>query len=213
MRTIVYVDALNLFYGALKGTSYKWLDLHQLFTKVLPAECDIRCIKYFTTKVSGGPADPSKPQRQESYLRALAKSTPNLEIYFGHFLRHPVRLPLVRPIGGRRMAEVVKTEEKGSDVNLAVHLVNDCWRDVYDCAVVVTNDSDIAEGIRLVKQNPNKKIGLVSTIVTAVSGRRKVSGELRQHADIFRRIRPTALRDCQLPNPIPGTNIHKPLQW
>lgn len=213
MRTIVYVDALNLFYGALKGTSYKWLDLHRLFTKVLPAECDIRCIKYFTTRVSGEPADPSKPQRQESYLRALKKSTPNLEIYYGHFLRHRVRLPLAKQVGIQRMANVIKTEEKGSDVNLAAHLVNDCWLNAYDCAVVVTNDSDVAEAIRLVKQRPNKKIGLVSTIVTAVSGRRKVSWELRQHADIFRRIRQSALRQCQLPESIPGTNIHKPPQW
>ena len=27
MRTVVYVDGFNLYYGALKGTSWKWLDL------------------------------------------------------------------------------------------------------------------------------------------------------------------------------------------
>lgn len=49
------------------------------------------------------------------------------------------------------MVDIIKTEEKGSDVNLAVHLLNDGWLDAYDCAVVVSNDSDLAEAMRLVK--------------------------------------------------------------
>ena len=40
---------------------------------------------------------------------------------------------------------MIRTEEKGSDVNLAVHLLNDGWMNACDCAVVFTNDSDIAE--------------------------------------------------------------------
>ena len=35
MRTFVYVDGFNLYYGALKGTPWKWLDLPALFAKVL----------------------------------------------------------------------------------------------------------------------------------------------------------------------------------
>ena len=31
MRTRVYVDAFNLYYGALRGTPYKWLDLDALY--------------------------------------------------------------------------------------------------------------------------------------------------------------------------------------
>jgi uncharacterized LabA/DUF88 family protein len=47
--------------------------------------------------------------------------------------------------------EVWKNEEKGSDVNLALHLLNDAWQDAFDCAVVVSNDSDLAEALRMVK--------------------------------------------------------------
>jgi uncharacterized LabA/DUF88 family protein len=57
---------------------------------------------------------------------------------------------------------VIKTEEKGSDVNLAVHLLNDGWLDAYDCAVVVSNDSDIAEAMRLVRHHHGKRIGLIT---------------------------------------------------
>ena len=162
MRTFVYVDGFNLYYGALMGTPWKWLDLPALLAKVLQPHHDILTVKYFTARVSGTPADPSKPQRQDVYLRALRRYRPEVEVYFGHFLSHKVRAPLAQPAGDQRTVEVIRTEEKGSDVNLAVHLINDGWLDAYDCAVVVSNDSDIAEAMRLVRQHQGKRIGLVT---------------------------------------------------
>ena len=73
MRTFVYVDGFNLYYGALRGTPWKWLDLTALFTKVLQPHHDILKVKYFTARVSGTPADQSKPQRQDVCLRALLR--------------------------------------------------------------------------------------------------------------------------------------------
>ena len=208
MRTYVYVDGFNLYYGALKGSPWKWLDLFALFQRMLQQHHQILAIKYFTARVSVTPSDPSKPQRQDVYLHALQHYRPEVEIYFGHFLSHKVRMPLAAPAAGRRLVEVVKTEEKASDVNLAVHLLNDCWLDAYDCAVVVTNDSDIAEAMRLVKQHHRKRIGL------ATPGNRAPSRELKAHADFSIRIRSgRVLRQSQLPNPIPGTTIHKPRGW
>lgn len=64
MGTFVYVDGFNLYYRALKGTPWKWLDLVVLFERVLEQHHDIRAIKYFTARVSETPADQSKPQRQ-----------------------------------------------------------------------------------------------------------------------------------------------------
>ena len=207
MRTIVYVDGFNLYYGALKRTRYKWLDLHALFQSVLQSHHDIQQIKYFTTRVSSTPNDPSKDQRQDSYLRALKHYRPHIQMFFGHFLRNSKRMPLEQPIGNRQLVRVIKTEEKGSDVNLAVHLLNDSWLDAYECAVVVTNDSDIAEALRMSKQRPGKLVGLVNP----QSGR--ASRQLTQHADFVRTIFPRALAQSQLPDPIPGTSIHKPAQW
>lgn len=103
--------------------------------------------------------------------------------------------------------EVIRTEEKGSDVNLAVHLLNDGWLNVYDCAVVVSNDSDLAEAMRLVREQRGKRIGLVTP------GTGKPSHQLRMYADFARHIRPNGLRKSQLPDPIPGTNIRKPATW
>ena len=207
MRTFIYVDGFNLYYGALRDSPWRWLDPVALFGKVLQPRHDIVAVKYFTARVSGTPGDPSKPQRQDAWLRAVQHFRPEVEVYFGHFLSHTVRMPLARPAGTRRTVEVIRTEEKGSDVNLAVHLLNDGWLDRYDCAVVVSNDSDIAEAMRLVSQHRAKRIGLVTP------GTRAPSRQLLAHADFARRIRTGALRRSQLPDPIPGTNIRKPANW
>ena len=51
---------------------------------------------------------------------------------------------------------VIRTEEKGTDVNLAVNLLNDMWLDKYDCAVIISNDSDLAEAMCLVRKHSEK---------------------------------------------------------
>jgi hypothetical protein len=105
-------------------------------------------IKYFTAKGLPRPSDPDQPTRQETYLRAL-RTTPNLEIHYGHFLTHPVRLPLVHPRPGQDpFVEVFKTEEKGSDVNLATHLLHDAYQHRFECAIVVSGDSDLVEPVQ-----------------------------------------------------------------
>ncbi|MBI5120363.1 MAG: NYN domain-containing protein [Rhodospirillales bacterium] len=207
MRTYVYVDGFNLYYRALKGTTCKWIDLPALFKAVLHPQHQILAVKYFTARVNATPADPSKPQRQDVYLRALQAYRAEVEIHFGHFLSHTVKAPLANPGSGPKYAEIIKTEEKGSDVNLAVHLLNDAWQDKYDCAIVVSNDSDIAESMRLVKAHCQKRVGLLTP------GSSHPSRQLLAHSDFSRHIRISALQSSQLPDPIPGTKIRKPTGW
>ena len=198
----------NLYYGAVKGTAYKWLDLKTLFLRILKPKHQILSIKYFTALVSGTDRDPQKPIRQKTYLRALQKYIPEIEIYYGHFLSNPIRAPLVTPTEGQHFADVIKTEEKGSDVNLAVHLLNDAWLNSYDCAVIVSNDSDLAESMHLVKTQHDKMLGLITPGKNRVTSR-----QLLNHASFARYIRDSALISSQLPDPIPGTRIHKPNTW
>jgi len=207
LRTYVYVDGFNLYYGCLKDSPYKWLDLKQLFTHLLKPNHQILRIKYFTAMVSSLPNDPQKAARQEVYLRALRTYIPEIEVYLGHFLSNPVLAPLTNPRGRERYAKVVRTVEKGSDVNLAVHLLNDAWLDEYDCAVVVSNDSDLAESMRLVKSR-SKMLGLITP------GKRRTSRQLRSYAMFIKSIRSgRVLGASQLPDLIPGTRLHKPAVW
>ena len=206
MRTYVYIDGFNLYYRALKGTPYKWLNLKALFIQLLNPQNKIKAIKYFTALVSGK-IDPNQPLRQKTYLRAIQKFIPEISIYYGHFLSHVVSAPLANPTSNQRFADIIKTEEKGSDVNLAVHLLNDSWLNRYDCAVIVSNDSDLAESLRFVKEQHRKVIGLITP------GRGHPSKELMKYADFVKRIRKGVLAKSQLPDPIPGTSIRKPKTW
>jgi len=208
MRTIVYVDGFNLYYGALRGTPFKWLDLPLLFKKILHPRHQIQKVRYFTAKISTQPDNLLKPRRQEIYLRALKVYRLNVEVHLGHFLTHEVRMPLAHPIKKQKMARVIKTEEKGSDVNLASYLLTDIWRKVCECAVVVTNDSDIAGALDLAKQYNEICIGLITP-----AAKRHPSWQLKKHADFVKRIRAGSLERSQLPNPIPNTTIYKPDRW
>ena len=208
MRTYVYVDGFNLYYGSLKGTPWRWLDLVALFQEILQPHHDIVAVKCFTARVSATPRDPSKPMRQNAYLRALTTHRPEVELIFGHFLTHTVPMPRAPATANVQKVNVIKTEEKGSDVKLAVHLLNDAWLDLYDCAVVASNDSDLAEAMRLVKHHhPAKRIGLITP------GKRRPSRQLSMHADFMKPVRTSALQNSQLPDPVPGTRLCKPATW
>jgi uncharacterized LabA/DUF88 family protein len=206
-RTIVYVDGFNFYYGAVRGTRWKWLDPVALFRNVLGPQNSLVRLKYFTARVRPSPSDPNVNVRQDAYLRALQAYCPLVELYFGHFLRHRVIMEHANP--PPPSVEVYKNEEKGSDVNLALHVLNDAWQNTYDCAVVVSNDSDLSESLRLVKAQHRKLIG----VVTPGAPARRTSFQLSQHADFVKPIRTWMLRASQLPDPIPNTTIRKPVNW
>ena len=161
LRTYVYIDACNLYYGCLKGTPFRWLDLDHLCRLLLPNH-DIARIKYFTARVSARPGDPDQPIRQAIYLRALA-TLPHLDVHYGHFLSHHVGMPLAdRSDPTVQYARVVKTEEKGSDVNLATHLVHDAHCGVFEQAVLITNGPDLATPVSLVRQTLGRPVGILN---------------------------------------------------
>jgi uncharacterized LabA/DUF88 family protein len=115
--------------------------------------------KYFTAaiKVRKGD-DPDRPSRQQIYLRALRTVT-DLEIIEGAFLKHKVSMKLANKDG---YALVIKNEEKGTDVNIASHLVNDAHREHFERAVVISNDSDLVTPIRMVTQEINLPVTVIS---------------------------------------------------
>ena len=157
MKTFVYVDGFNLYYRALKRTPYKWLNIDALCRHLLP-KAHVDAIKYYIARVTARPHDPDQPTRQNIYLRALS-TIRHLEIVEGAFLSKPASLPLASD--PTTFATVIKTEEKGSDVNLATHLVNDGHLGRYQQAVVITNDSDLAEPIRIVRDDLKLPVGIL----------------------------------------------------
>ncbi len=188
----------------MKYSNFKWLDFKALFQKILSPQNEILKIKYFTAHVSGK-YDQDKPIRQNIYLNALQKYIPEIEIIKGHFQTHEVKMPTAK--NPRKKVKVLKTEEKCTDVSLAVHLVNDGWKGLYECAVVLSNDGDLLEALRIV----HDELGLCVGLVTPRKAR--ISKSLLKYAKFQKRIGNNLLRNSQLPNPIPNINIYKPSSW
>lgn len=217
MKTIVYIDGFNLYYRALRGTPHKWLDVEALSRAVLPASAAVDRVNYYTAHVSGR-VDPGAPARQHAYLRAL-RTLPLVQLHFGNFLASKKWAGLVQPPDFRppyttppgtvlTVASVWKTEEKGSDVNLGVHLVRDAALKAMDQAAVLTNDTDLVEPLRICTQ----EFGVPVTLLTPVQ---KPATSLVQVSSSVRHIQPY-VGPCQLPNPINAPNgkvITKPNGW
>lgn len=213
MRTTVYIDGHNLYHGCFgkdKEPSYKWLDLFEFCQQIIGPKYNVDAIKYFTAIVQNRPNDPHASLRQMTYFRAMEHSYPDsFELIYGNFTSNPKRMPLANPPpNSPKTVEVIKTEEKGTDVNLSVHLLNDAWLDKYDCGVVVSNDADMAEAMRLVRAHQGKVIGLINPIYKS-----KPLKKLADQADFFRNVRLGNLKRSQLPPKIPGTKIQKPKSW
>lgn len=208
MRTNVYVDGFNLYYRSLKGTAYKWLDLAGLAKVLLPSHHQLNKIRYFTARVSARPTDAGAQERQVVYLRAL-RSIPGLTIHYGNFLSKPKKLPLVDGNGQvtNRFKVVMVTEEKGSDVNLASYLLLDAFRDDYDAALVVSNDSDLITPIEIAMHEFGKRI------IVAITDPEAPRSALP--ASAYRRIREGNLSASQLAAVISDGNreIRKPASW
>jgi hypothetical protein len=217
MRTVVYIDGFNLYYRALKGTRHKWLDIVALSRAALPSTCNVIRVNYYTARVSGR-TNPDSPKRQHAYLRALA-TLPEVAVHYGNFMMSNkwaglvqppnFKPPFVLPAGAApNVAHVWKIEEKGSDVNLGVHLVRDACMGAFDLAAVLTNDTDLLEPIRIVRQELNLPV----TLLTPVG---RPAASLARAASEVRHIKPY-LGPCQFPDPILVADkpaIVKPAGW
>ena len=209
MVTNVYIDGFNFYYGCMRGTPYRWLNLEAFCAKLLPKD-DINRIRYFTAMVSARPGDPDAPLRQKTYLRALA-TLPRISIHLGHFLSNPVWMRLAKPsAAGPKRVQVIKTEEKGSDVNLASLLLMDGFKRDCDTVVIVSNDSDLREPVRIAR----RELGLTVGVVNPHPPRFK-SLELSAHAHFFKQVRTSALAACQFPPVLTDAkgSFHKPDSW
>ena len=211
MKVGVYIDGFNLYYGALKGRPHKWLDLQKFSESLLRAEDGERLVtvKYCTAKSDG-----QAGERQQVYLRALAANCPKVQIIYGYYLK---KTKFLKPVDNQRFGddpiEVHAPEEKGSDVNLAVYMLDDIWRDRIDRAIIVSNDGDLRDAIKLARhrfKDLRTKVGIAAPLLN----NRTLSRVLKDASDFRRNIEEQrCLTECQLPYRIEGTNISRPNRW
>ena len=226
MRCWVYVDGFNFYHGAAKRTRVKWIDLLALCRKLRPDD-EIERIKFFTALVERRTEDPLQRQRQRTYWRAL-DTLGCVERIEGHFTRGGKWLPLessVQDLEEReklgenvvrikpQMVRVMRSEEKGSDVNLAVHLIHDAHLAdsirTFEVALVLSTDADLAEAVRLVVQEVGKPVHVCRPHPSART--RLLDGVATSVFDL----KTSFLRDSQFPDTLTDARgtFSKPQGW
>jgi uncharacterized LabA/DUF88 family protein len=203
-RLIAYVDGFNLYFGLREAgwQRFLWLDIEQLFQSLLKSGQTLVRVNYFTARVSGTPSDPDKPHRQNTYLEALQAHT-GVVIRCGHYLekeRTCLRC-------SNRWAD---HEEKGTDVNIAVQMLLDAFRDELDTALLISADSDLAGPVEAIQVEwPRKRV-----VVAFPPNRYSVQLEKRANASFH--ISRAKISGSQLPDPVvkaDGYRLHRPLTW
>lgn len=220
MRLNIYIDGFNLYYSLLKKRPHlKWVNPKLLAEQVLkPTNRKIN-VRYYTADVSGR-IDPTAPSRQKTYLNAIA-TVPEITVHKGSFLTkksfarmvHPPnfypKLDDQLPKPWPDTVEIYKPEEKGSDVNLACHLLRDAFQGNFDVAAVLSNDSDLAESIRIATQEFGRIVGILTPVPVP-------NKQLCKEARFTRQVKLKHLIKTQFPDTIKdskGKQIIKPTEW
>lgn len=218
MRTIVYIDGYNLYYGLLRKSKLKWLDIVTLFEKhVLDKLAEVIEVRYYTAPVLGRMSDDAEsPKRQRQYLQALRKLHPKkLVIVEGKILATKPHQRLVKSIPEAPHLETVQVydfNEKKTDVNLASDLITGAWTQAYDQAVICSNDSDLEGALSAVKtHHPSLRIGVFAPIASV--DHRHISNDLAKNSDWKKTLSIVHIESSQLPESIPNSNLRKPTSW
>jgi len=204
-RAIVYIDGFNLYFGTLAQSPYRWLDLDR-FARFLRPSDDVRKIKYFTAMVVG----PTQPN-QEAYLKALS-TRPSVEVILGNFKKKTVECSNARCPGRPRNIRRFKTlEEKRTDVNIALHMLDDMYQGNCERLVLISGDSDLVPAIDLVLDRMPTAKGSVYIPVPINSTQgdrdRSYKRELRNVATSDRKLPNQLLKHRLLPDPVILPNL------
>lgn len=216
-RVIFYVDGFNLYYRALRKPELKWLNVQALAEALFPDD-ELLIVKYFTATIKPSRIDPRKHIRQQVYFRAL-NTLPKVQLIYGNYVSRRASMPLYDEwaMGTKKLVCVARQDEKGTDVNLATHLIRDAFVGAFDVAAVVTSDSDLAEPFRIVSEELNLPLVLVHPYVA--DGRRELrepAKKLRSFTGVgIKKVREGLLSSCQFAERLKDRHgeITRPFEW
>jgi uncharacterized LabA/DUF88 family protein len=200
-RVSIYIDGFNVYHAIDKHQNYhkyKWLNYHDLAHRYMGGHDTLVCVKYFTAYA---PWDAHKQARHMEYVRAL--ESVGVNVILGKFKK---KTPKCRKCGQHYNTH----EEKLTDVNIAIHMVNDAQNDRFDHAVIVSGDTDIVPAIEMVKNLfPEKEVHAVIPI-----GRK--SEEMKNACHFNYKMSEAQLAACQFPPTVTcadGTIVSRPATW
>lgn len=223
LRTLVYVDGFNLYFGCLRGASdCRWLDVEALVTFICRAQnpkAEVVGVKYFSAMIDPklSPRGVDSVIAQRDYWLALkAHSTCLTIIEGGYFIVSGNYHRNQKPINLTQRVEVLRPEEKQTDVNIGLHMLADATDGLCEQQILFTNDSDCAPVLSMIRErHPDMMLGVVAPVLENGKSRRS-SVELRKSSNWTRQtIDRVALEASQLPDSVKSSkrNIRKPEHW
>jgi uncharacterized LabA/DUF88 family protein len=145
-RCTVYIDGFNWYYAIFKRRpEWKWLNIQSFFDEIRPDE-EVCAIKMFSAYVEPEAQSSAARDRQKAYFAALC-GIQRVKIVLGKYQQREVTC---RASCGMKY---LAPEEKKTDVNIAVHILNDVVKGLTDSIAVVSGDSDLEPAIFWVKEN------------------------------------------------------------
>lgn len=211
-RVNVYIDGFNLYHSALqkrishdkKGQQqyrwpqFRWLDLKKLADRFIdPTKEKINKVYYFSAVALWLP---NKAQKHKDYISALRSV--GVEIILGQFKVKDRKCPLCSK-------NFISHEEKKTDINIAVKLLEDAFVDDFDSALIVSGDSDLIPAVETMKKMfPMKRVGLVLPPY-------QKGIDLISRIDYVKKITSDDLKTSLLPSNITfaGNQIKAPQDW
>lgn len=225
MQTTLYIDGYNLYYGVLRNTPYKWLDVVKLFTRICQQQdpsFQVHKVKFFTApiKIRLATHGEASQKSQRDYHRALTKLYPDqVEIIEGFFSLSEGWHPVYKtPIDRSDTIRAWKLEEKQTDVNIALAMYRDAIKGDTEQCVIVSNDSDLTPALQAIWEDCNTvKMGAIMPILQQGE---KAKRPPNQGISIFANwtrghVLESELQAAQLPEKIPTRKkpILKPKYW
>lgn len=230
-RVSVFIDGFNFYYGAYVAgpmkvhPRYKWMNpvkLGEVICRELGIGGRIVQVHYCTSKSKPSASDPGQVTRQQFFLRAL-DGLPEVEITYGQH-RDREKSGMSKTSG--KVERFIVREEKGTDVNLAVRLVRDAALDLFDTAIIVSNDSDLKAGLVAARDDFKREVMVVSPHFNGSTGRTKKDYVFVRPASVVNDLQgastrscvmnPKWLEECRLPNPTvdnDGKLVYCPKEW
>lgn len=218
---------------------WRWLDVRTLVARAIFTQSEwpkatLLHVTYCTARVSGA-GNPSASHDQDVYLRALEASGSTDRITFGQFVSRVATSPLAtvgprgKPVISRPswplmiqdasgadvldplvMASVVRREEKGTDVNVASHLLIDVLTREVDAIVIVTNDSDLAFPVSFARNSV--PVGVINPTPRPSAGKLTGNPQDGVGSHWWHRFTPEDYRTNQMPARL-SPQIAKPALW
>lgn len=219
----MYIDGFNLYFGLLKAhPECRWLDI-EAFVKHLVNEnepsANVISIKYFTARIKRrlSPRGADSQKAQNTYLQAIRTHSPIIEIIEGKYFIVPgCYFEDNKPIDFGRKHQVLRPEEKRTDVNIALHMLADATDQKCEQQVLLSNDSDCAPILEMInKRHPDISLGVIPPI-EATDTERKGSKDISAAANWVREpIQKSLLLKFQLPEKVQNRKraLRRPEHW